>query len=149
MKKQYLFRHENCPLHPQSVIYHVWVGESEREQKLLAQVKYEAFHRGYTIQLWDESVDMWLTVEADRVFSTAGILNFGFSRADLSITELRELCYSMAWANFESRLTISQNFLRMLREARPDLYSRGSLNKKTKSCALLKRKNLSQVQTEF
>lgn len=145
MKKQYLFRHENCPLHPKSVIYHVWVGESEREQKLLAQVKYEAFHRGYTLQLWDESVDMWLTVESDRVFSAAGILNFGFTRADISVAQCRELCYSQGWVNFEAGLVISRAFLRMLREARPDLYCRSTLSEKTKSGAFLKRKNLSYV----
>lgn len=149
MKKQYLFRHENRELHPDSVIYHLWVGTSEREQKLLAQVKYEAFHNGYTLQLWDESVDMWLMVQAEQVFSSAGILNFGFTRADVTVAELRELCYSHLWESYESRLYVTQAFTRMLCEARPDLYRRHSLSDNSKSCALLRRKNLSQVQEEF
>lgn len=143
MKKQYLFRHENVQLHANSVIYHVWVGSCEREQKMLAQMKYEANHRGWTLQLWDESIDMWLLVESERVFASCGILNFGFVRADLQIAELRELAYSGCWESYEKSIPISQAFLRMLREARPDLYSRHSLSEYSKSCALLKRKNLS------
>lgn len=144
MKHKYLFRRENAPLNPNSTIYIVWVGESEREQKFLAQVKHEAFHSGYTIQLWDESVALWLDAESDRVFSSAGILNFGFSRAEITISELRELCFSHNWETFESMLVISQAKIRMLRESRPDLYAAKSSNRNTRSCALLKRKNLSQ-----
>lgn len=145
MKKQYLFRHENVPMHVNSVVYHVWVGTSEREQKFLAQVKHESQFAGYTIQQWDESVDMWLLVESERVFSGAGLINFGFVRADLTISELRELCFSKCWKSFESAIPLSQSFLRMFREARPDLYSRKNLSGTVRSRALLTRKNLSSV----
>lgn len=144
MKHKYLFRRENAPLNPRSTIYVVWVGESEREQKFLAQVKHEAFHSGYSIQLWDESVDLWLELESERVFASAGILNFGFSRAEVTISELRELCFWSCWESFESQLVISQAKIRMLRESRPDLYAAKSSANKIKSCALLRRKNLSQ-----
>lgn len=144
MKHKYLFRRETGPLNTNSTIYVVWVGESEREQKLLAQVKHEAFHSGYTIKLWDYSVALWLDLESERVFSGAGLLNFGFSRVEVTISELRELCFSSCWESFESQLVISQAKLRMLRESRPDLYAANSSNRNTRSCALLKRKNLSQ-----
>lgn len=144
MKSQYLFRHENQPLSVASVIYHVWVGTSEHEKKLFEQVRYEAQHYGYTLRLWSEDVDFWLLLEAERVFSEAGILNFGFQRADVTITELRELCYSHCFESFERTLSVSSAFTRMLRHARPDLYRRKSLSSNTKAFASPIRKNLSQ-----
>lgn len=145
MKHQYLFLRENAPLNARSVVYHVWVGCSDHEQKLLAQVAHECKFHGWTLRRWDESIDMYLLVESERVFTDSGILNFGFSSADLTISELRELVYSGCWDSFESTICVTQSYLHMLREARPDLYRRRILNPKSEVSRPPLRKNLSSV----
>ena len=149
MKKQYLFLRENADLHSASVIYHVWVGDSERDQKCLAKCQQFANQHHCTFRQWSEDIDYWLDLEADRVFNAVDLLIFGFARVDLSIQGLRDLCRHQCWEAFESRSAMTTQLFAMIATFRPDLTRKINRRSVTHSVLAEPRTNLSQrIQSE-
>lgn len=149
MKKQYLFLRENADLHSSSVIYHVWIGESERDQECLAECQQYATQHHCTFRQWSEDIDYWLDYEADRVFGSMDLLIFGFARVDLSIVGLRDLCRHQCWESFESRSAMTTQLFTMMAAFRPDLTHKIKNRSVTHSVLAEPRKNLShRIQSD-
>lgn len=142
MKSQYLLIRVNAPMASDTVVYHVWVGTSERETQLFQLAQSWARSSGATFRLWSEDVDFWLEYEADKVFSGCGILNFGFQRADVSIGELVKLIDGRMFEAFEKSLTQPKVFFSMLRHYRPTVDNPQFRAKPIASLPTLPRKNL-------
>lgn len=149
MKRRYYLHRENAPLQSDSVIYSVWIGESTREQKLLAQLKEWAFAKGATLMLWSEDVVYYIDYESDRVFPGHGLLDFGFVRADLTAADALAHAKADDWDMYEKTLTMPKAFFHQIATSEPSRVD-GSA-RKIKSPAVLpeKRKNLSDTDTNL
>lgn len=143
MKHQYFLHRINGDMTSDTVVYHVWVGESQRDQNFFLQVKTWAHHVGATFRLWSEDIDFWLDYESERIFADNGILNFGFQRADISIEDLHKLIDGQMFEAFEKSLTQPKVFFSMLRHYRPTVENPLFRAKPAGTCQSLPRKNLS------
>ena len=96
-----------------TVVYHIWCGESVREQRKLAALMSWAFQTGATLRQWSEDIDYYLMLESERVFPTNGLLNFGFVSASLSIADALAHSEADDWDIFEKSLTTAKSYFHM------------------------------------
>lgn len=149
MKRRYYLHRENAPLQSDSVIYSVWIGESIREQKYLAQLKEWAFAKGATLMLWSEDVVYYIDNESQRVFPGRGLLDFGFVRADLTAAEALHHAKVDDWDMYEKNLTMPKAFFHQISASEPSRVD-GSARKIKSSIVLPeRRKNLSESDTNL
>ena len=149
MKRQYYLHRENAPLQSDSVIYSVWIGESAREQKLLAQLKEWAFAKGATLILWSEDVVSYIDYESDRVFPGHGLLDFGFVRADLTAADALAHAKADDWDMYEKKLTMPNAFFHQIYASEPSRVDGSARKIKNQSVLPEKRKNLSESDSNF
>lgn len=119
MKRQFYFHRENKPLDADTVIYHVWAGESVRDQRKLTQLMAWAFAHGATLLSWSEDIDFYLEYEEQRVFPGRGLLDFGFIRADISVSEALALATAGNWDEFEKSLSQPKAFFHVISSMEP------------------------------
>lgn len=149
MKRRYYLHRENAPLQSDSVIYSVWVGESAREQKLLAQLKEWAVAKGATLMLWSEDVVYYIDYESQRVFPGHGLIDFGFLRADLTAAEALAHAKAEDWDMYEKTLSMPKAFFHQISASEPSRVD-GSARKIKNSRVLPEtRKNLSESGTNL
>lgn len=144
MKRQFYLHRVNAPLCADSVVYHVWAGESVREQIQLSKLMSWAFQTGATLRSWSEEIDHYLWYEAERVFAEVGLLNFGFSRADLTVAEALTLALTGQWLAYENSLTMPKNLISMLSVLDPISVDKEKSSIRRSKIRPLPRKNLSQ-----
>lgn len=144
MKRQFYLHRVNAPMCADSVVYHVWAGESVREQIQLSKLMSWAFQSGATLRSWSEEIDHYLWYEAERVFTEVGLLNFGFSRADLTVSEALSLALTDQWQAFEKSLTLPKNLISMLSVLDPISVDRKKSSIRRSPILSLPRQNLSQ-----
>lgn len=143
MKRKFYFHRQNSPLDTDHVIYVLWVGESVREQKMLAKAVAWSFAHGATLRSWSEDIDFYLLLEAERVFPSKGLLDFGFIRTDVGMQELLTLMEDNSFAAYESALCTPKAFIHQVQTMEPrkiDL-ERGQI--KSSQVLTSSRKNLS------
>lgn len=143
MKRRYYLHRENAPLQSDSVIYSVWVGQSAREQKLLAQLKEWAFDKGATLMLWSEDVVYYIDYESDRVFPGHGLLDFGFVRADLTAADALAHAKADDWDMYEKTLSMPKAFLHQIATSEPSRVDGSARKIKSSTVLPERRKNLS------
>lgn len=149
MKRRYYLHRENAPLQSDSVIYSVWIGESAREQKYLAQLKEWAFAKGATLMLWSEDVVNYIDYESQRVFTNRGLLDFGFVRADLTAADALAHAKADDWDMYEKTLSMPKAFFHQISASETSRVD-GSARKIKSSTVLPElRKNLSESDTNF
>lgn len=119
MKRQYFLHRQNEPMQPDTVVYHVWAGESVRDQRALTKLMAWAFAHSATLRSWEEDIDFYLQIEEERVFSASGILNFGFIRADIDVHEALNLAEGDMWQKFEENLSQPKAFFHTLLACEP------------------------------
>lgn len=119
MKKQFYFHRENKPLDADTVIYHVWAGESVRDQQKLALLMAWSFEHGATLMSWREDIDFYLQFESERVFPGRGLLDFGFIRADITVSEALSLAQSGKWDIYEKSLSEPKAFFKVISSMEP------------------------------
>ena len=124
MKRKYFLHRINAPMAADHVVYRLWVGESVREQKLLARLMGWAFQTGATLISWSEDVDYYLLYEEDRVFSGHGLLDFGFIQADITAAEAIKHVENNDWDMFEKTLSQPKVFFSMIRLNDPSRIAR-------------------------
>lgn len=144
MKRAYFLHRQNAPMAPDHVVYKVWAGESVRDQRKLTQLMAWAFANSATLMTWAEDVDYYLMIEADRVFPGRGLLDFGFVRADISVTEALCLADSDSWEKFESELSTPKAFFHTLMSLDPHRVDVAAGRVVPSSVLPEKRKNLSE-----
>lgn len=149
MKRRYYLHRENAPLQSDSVIYSVWIGESVRDKKLLAQLKEWAFAKGATLMLWSEDVVYYIDYESQRVFPGHGLLDFGFVRADLTAAEALAHAKADDWDMYEKTLTMPKAFFHQISASEPSRIDGSARKIKSSTVLPERRKNLSESDTNF
>jgi hypothetical protein len=149
MKRRYYLHRENAPLKSDSVIYSVWIGESAREQKLLAQLKEWAFAKGATLMLWSEDVVYYIDYESQRVFPGNGLLDFGFVRADLTAADALAHAKADDWDMYEKTLSMPKAFFHQISASEPSRVDGSAGKIKNPRVLPERRKNLSESDTNF
>lgn len=119
MKRKFYFHRQNSPLDTDHVIYVLWVGESVREQKILAKAVAWSFAHGATLRSWSEDIDFYLLIEAERVFPSKGLLDFGFIRTDIGMQELLTLMEDNAFESYEAALCTPKAFIHQVLTMEP------------------------------
>ena len=119
MKRKFYFHRQNSPLDTDHVIYVLWVGESVREQKMLAKAVAWSFAHGATLRSWSEDIDFYLLIEAERVFPSKGLLDFGFIRTDIGMQELLTLMEDNAFESYEAALCTPKAFIHQVLTMEP------------------------------
>lgn len=115
MKRKYYFHRISLPLQADHVIYRLWVGESVREQRLLAQLVSWAFAHSATLISWSEDIDYFLEFESSRVFPNHGLLDFGFIQRDITATEALKHIKDNDWDIFEKNIPQPKSFFASVR----------------------------------
>ena len=149
MKRCYYLHRENAPLQSDSVIYSVWVGESAREQKLLAQLKEWAVAKGATFMLWSEDVVYYIDYESQRVFPGHGLLDFGFVRADLTAAEALTHAKADDWDMYEKSLSMPKAFFHQISTSETSRVDGSARKIKYSTVLPERRKNLSESGTNL
>lgn len=119
MKRKFYFHRINQPLQADHVVYRLWVGESVREQKRLAQIVAWAFAQGATVMSWSEDIDYYLEYESDRVFAESDLLNFGFIQANITAADALQHIKANDWDMFEKNLPQPKHFFTQVRHLSP------------------------------
>lgn len=149
MKRRYYLHRENAPLQSDSVIYSVWIGESVREQKLLARLKEWAFAKGATLMLWSEDVVYYIDYESNRVFPGRDLLDFGFVRADLTAAEALAHAKADDWDMYEKTLSMPKVFFNQISASEPSRVDGSARKIKSSTVLPERRKNLSESDTNY
>lgn len=150
MKRKFYFHRQNAPLDSDHVVYVLWVGESVREQRLLTQLVAWSFAHGSTLRSWGEDVDFYLLLEAERVFPSKGLLDFGFIRHDINAKELLFLMENNAFESFEASLTVPKTFFYEISSMNPSKIQRNCSEGHQSRVLSSQRKNLNrEVQNEW
>lgn len=143
MKRKYFLHRINAPMDADHVVYTLWVGESVREQRMLAQLVAWSFEVGATLMTWSEDVDYYLTLEAERVFPNRGLLDFGFIHRQLTASEALEHIKANDWDLFEKTLPQPKGFFSVIRLSNPALLDEKKSKLNPSSVLTEKSKNLS------
>lgn len=149
MKRRYFLHRENAPLQSYSVIYSVWIGESDREQKYLAQLKEWAFAKGATLMPWSEDVVYYIDYESQRVFPGRGLLDFGFVSANLTAAEALAHAKADDWDMYEKTLSMPKAFFHQISASEPSRVDGSARKIKSSTVLPERRKNLSESDTNF
>lgn len=144
MKRKFYFHRINQPLQADHVVYRLWVGESVREQRLLAEILAWAFAQGATVMTWSEDVDYYLEYESERVFPGRGLLNFGFIQADITAADALKHIKANDWDIYEKNLPQPKTFFVTLRKCSPVKIDPKKSSITSSRVLTEKRKNLSQ-----
>lgn len=119
MKRKYFLHRINAPMDTDHVVYVVWCGESVREQSKLTKLVAWAYQEGATLMSWSEDVDFYLQVESERCFPNRGLLDFGFIRTEISVSEALKMAEENSWSRYESSLATPKVFFSDIRKMIP------------------------------
>ena len=144
MKRKYFLHRINAPMDTDHVVYVVWCGESVREQRKLTQLVAWAFREGATLMSWSEDIDFYLKVESERCFPNKGLLDFGFVRTEITVSEALKLAEENSWARYESSLATPKAFFMAIQSNSPARHDRARGVVQTSHVLTSPRKNLSQ-----
>lgn len=144
MKRKFYFHRINQPLQADHVVYRLWVGESVREQRFLAEILAWAFSQGATVMSWSEDIDYYLEYESERVFPGRGLLDFGFIQADITAADALKHIKANDWDIYEKNLPQPKTFFVTLRKCSPVKIDPIKSSIKSYPVLTEKRKNLSQ-----
>lgn len=128
------------------MIYIVWIGESVREQRILTQLVAWSFAHGATLRTWGEDVDYYLLLEAERVFPSRGLLDFGFIHTEVTATKLLSLMNENSFEAFEAQLSSPKNFIYQISCLDASKVNREAGKIKSNGVLSSQRKNLSERQ---
>ena len=144
MKRKFYFHRQNSPLDTDHVIYVLWVGESVREQKMLAKAVAWSFEHGATLMSWREDIDYYLEYESQRVFPGRGLLDFGFVRTHINAEDLLILMRDNSFEAYEAALTTPKAYFQQIHCLDPIRLHHKAINQKKHHVLTSPRKNLSQ-----
>lgn len=126
------------------VVYVVWCGESVREQSKLTKLVAWAYQEGATLMSWSEDIDFYLQVESERCFPNRGLLDFGFVRTEITVSEALKMAEENSWSRYESSLSIPKNHFTDIRKMMPSMIDREKHVIHNSHVLTSPRKNLSQ-----
>ena len=144
MKRKYFLHRINAPMDTDHVVYVVWCGESVREQRKLTRLVAWAFREGATLMSWSEDIDFYLQVESERCFPNKGLLDFGFVRTEISVSEALKMAEENSWARYESGLATPKAFFMAIQSTSPASIDKAAGRIDHHRVLSSQRKNLSQ-----
>lgn len=144
MKRKYFLHRINAPMDTDHVVYVVWCGESVREQRKLTQLVAWAFEHGATLMSWSDDIDFYLQVESERCFPNKGLLDFGFVRTEITVSEALKMAQDNSWARYESGLSTPKAFFSAMISNSPARLDRARGVIQSSHVLTSQRKNLSQ-----
>lgn len=144
MKRKYFLHRINAPMDTDHVVYVIWCGESVREQRKLTQLVAWAFREGATLMSWSEDIDFYLQVESERCFPNKGLLDFGFVRTEISVSEALKMSQENSWARYESCLAAPKTFFKAIMKMQPSKIDKEKGVIHNSHVLTSQRKNLSQ-----
>lgn len=147
MKRKYFLHRINAPMDCDHVVYVVWCGESVKEQRKLTQLVSWAFQVGATLRSWSEDIDFYLQIESERCFPGRGLLDFGFVRTEISVSEALKMSQENSWASYESSLVQPKTYFNAIRIMQPSKLNREAGKILPSHVLTSERKNLSQSTT--
>lgn len=147
MRHKYYFRSENKPLHANSVVYVVTVGQSERDKKAFQWMKAYAYDNGLTFMRWGEDVDYYLELERESIFPRSGICFNRFKMITLSVQQLRTVARSIGFQFYEKSIYFPRTFFEQMKALNPACFSKFNQKKIPKVSHREKRKYLSHKVT--
>lgn len=143
MKRKYFLHRINAPMDTDHVVYVVWCGESVREQRKLTQLVAWAFREGATLMSWSEDIDFYLQVESERCFPNKGLLDFGFVRTEITVSEALKMAEQNSWVRYESSLATPKAFFKAIQSNSPARLDRARGVVQSSHVLTSQRKNLS------
>lgn len=143
MKQQFIFVRNVEHVSEETVVYHVWVGTSQREQKALEKIKAYAAANGCWCELWAEHVDFRLCYYEERVFWSTPIGVRRFKSAHLQATKLAAIIERDYLDIFEGSLNFPRIFFEVMWKCYPGSSCLPKKNFSSPSCLPESRKYLS------
>lgn len=148
MKRKYFLHRINAPMDTDHVVYVVWCGESVREQRKLTKLVAWAYQEGATLMSWSEDIDFYLQVESERCFPNKGLLDFGFVRTEITISEALKMAEENSWSRYESTLSTPKAFFSAIMKMEPSKIDKEKRVIHNSHVLTSQRKNLSQGYEE-
>lgn len=148
MKRKYFLHRINAPMDTDHVVYVVWCGESVREQSKLTKLVAWAYQEGATLMSWSQDIDFYLQVESERCFPNKGLLDFGFVRTEITVSEALKMAEENSWSRYESTLSTPKAFFTAIMKMEPSKIDNEKRVIHNSHVLTSQRKNLSQGYEE-
>lgn len=148
MKRKYFLHRINAPMDTDHVVYVVWCGESVREQSKLTKLVAWAYQEGATLMSWSQDIDFYLQVESERCFPNKGLLDFGFVRTEITVSEALKMAEENSWSRYESTLSTPKAFFTAIMKMEPSKIDKEKRVIHNSHVLTSQRKNLSQGYEE-
>lgn len=148
MKKIYVFVHVVGKFSPSDVVYHVHVGESERDCALLALIKEYCQDCGFYLRERGRDTDIMTDNLAKSVFPDAMIPRLHLRFVSISVSECYRRIINDSWSDIEASSVRTKSYFHILSRTSDNIYSPSIRPKAIKRPAFRTRKNLSPVLEE-
>lgn len=143
MKRKYLFVRKVNHFTVDDVVYHVWVGTSQRELTQLSLVQCYCKDCGLFMQPWSDTTAKSVQNLANGLFPGTSASIFLLKRADVTISELYEMILDDSFTAYEKRLARPKGWSTILALFDPSFQRLQTQSKCNTSCLPLIRKYLS------
>ena len=143
MKRKYLFVRTMNHFSVNDVVYHVWVGNSQRELTQLALVQCYCKDCGLFMQPWSDRTAKSVQNLANGLFPGTSASIFLLKRADVTISELYEMILDDSFTAYEKRLARPKGWQTILTLFDPSFQRLQTQSNCNTSCLPLIRKYLS------
>lgn len=143
MKSYYCFVPSEGKLTPESKVFKVAVGVSERDQIKLRLVSLYAVDADLFFRIWDSSTDFELDCMTDDRFRDLLLVGRGFKVVVVSISQLYRAIVDGSVDSLDNPPHVAKNFFLMSSTLSPRFYFKNKISKLKRGCAPLTRKNLS------
>ena len=143
MKRKYLFVRQVNHFTMDDVVYHVWVGNSQRELTQLSLVQCYCKDCGFFMQPWSDRTAKSVQYLANGLFPGTSASLFLLKRANVTISELYQMILDDSFTAYEKKLARPKGWSTILYLFDPSLQRFQTQSKCNTLCLPLIRKYLS------
>lgn len=143
MKRKYLFVRQVNHFTMDDVVYHVWVGNSQRELTQLALVQCYCKDCGFFLQPWSDRTAKSVQYLANGLFPGTSASLFLLKRDNVTISELYQMILDDSFTAYEKKLARPKGWSTILCLFDPSLQRYQTQSKCNTSCLPFLRKYLS------
>lgn len=143
MKRKYLFVRKVSRFSVDDVVYHVWVGSSQRELTQLSLVQFYCEDCGLFFHQWNDKTAKSVQNLANGLFPSTSASIFLLKRADVTISELYQMIVDDSFTAYEKKLARPKGWATIIRLFDPSIFWYQNESKCNTTCLPLIRKYLS------
>lgn len=143
MKRKYLFVRKVNRFSVDDVVYHVWVGSSQRELTQLSLVQCYCEDCGLFFHQWSDRTAKSVQYLAKSLFPGTSASIFLLKRADVTISELYQMILDDSFTAYEKRLARPKGWATIIRIFDPAVFQYQNESKCNTLCLPFIRKYLS------